>query len=135
MAAEVPKEKKSVSSHVGFKEDVDVRVITTDRREREVVKDKVAKLRKPDTSTPVVIPIELDEKEKKVREKLTGCIRAEKRIYPDYARMYGCGKSVIPLSEYHLDEDDDEKFFDKPPVRVIRAHAPDPSWFTISLKP
>lgn len=132
MAAEVPKEKKSVS-HIGFKEEVDMRVITTDRRDREVVKDKVVKLRKPDRSTPVVVPVVLDEKEKKIREQLTGCIRAEKKIYPDYARMYGCGKSVLPLSEYHLDHLEDD--FDKPPVRIIRAHPPDPYWFTISPKP
>ena len=129
MSIEVPKKK------VVFKEEVEKRIITTGSEEEEVV-DKKVKLHAPDMSKPVYIPVEYDKEEKEVREKLVGCIPAFKKRRPDFARMYGCGKSVVPLDKMpSIEELEEDKWFDEPPKRVIVAHPVDQNWFTISSKP
>lgn len=86
-------------------------------------------LKGPDMSKPIFSPVEYTPEEKAQRKLLSGCIRAEKRPQPDFARMYGCGKSVRVIECTDDDDDDDDLLFSKP-VRVIQARAPSAMWFS-----
>jgi len=125
---------------VCFCEDVNVREFTQSDPSDTEGCDFVMRLKKGDFSRPVIEAVKLSPEEEAIRSKLVGCIRAEKRVRPDFGKMYGCGKR-LRSDDYedeedydsYDDEDEDEdieKILATKPVRTIQAHAPSACWFT-----
>jgi len=125
-------EKRKTSGRVSFKETVEIREDVFDEDTDSLTHfSKDASLSKGDFSKPIYVPIEMSEEERQIRSRLVGALPAERRIGHDFARMYGCGKSVRSCEPTEPEEDDDdiEAILNTKPVREIQAHAPSAFWF------
>jgi len=119
-------------SKVSFSETVKVREIFQDEdSDKEEQVDSITDLKEGDFTSPTIIPIKYSPEEEAMRSKLTGCLPAEVRVCHDFAKMYGCGKTIRSMDIDMIDDDDDDDdFLNSEPVRVIEAHAPSSFWFT-----
>jgi len=130
-------------NHVSFNDAVSMRVVyyssdeeedddkedQTQKGQDEENVDSVVELKKEDNSTPVYEAVKFDPEEEAIRSQLVGCICATKRKRPNFAQMYGCGKSLSGDDDCNLSSDDEDFEFSEP-ARVIVACAPSESWFS-----
>jgi len=127
----IPSSSSSSSSkpHVSFNNAVNFRLVyytnsnsseEEDETETEESDDSVIELKKPDCSRPVVENIQLSDEEEAIRKRLDGVIPATRRLRPNFAAMYGCGRSISndDSDDEMLDDEDDDCDFDHP-ARVI----------------
>jgi len=124
--------KSGKGSRVSFNETVKVREFFMEDDDSEVeIEDSEKSLQKGDFSVPVIQPVKFSPEEEEIRSHLVGVLPAEKRIRHDFARMYGCGKSIRSCSPVDVDDDDEDidKILSSAPVMEIQAHAPSSFWF------
>lgn len=116
---------------VTFCDDVQYRQVYMDENsdDEDEIEDTHQPLKRGDYSTPCVAPVSLSEEERRVRSRLVGALPAEKRIRHDFARMYGCGRTIRTCAPIDLDDIDIDKILKTQPVREIHAHAPSAFWF------
>jgi len=125
-------------NHVSFNDSVAVRVVYCNsddeesEKEEERIDDSVIELKEEDNSTPFIEPVKFDPAEEAIRSQLVGCICATRRKKHDFARMYGCGKSIgsDDCDEDSASEDEDNDTAIKEPVRVIVACDASSAWFS-----
>jgi len=124
--------KRRTKGRVSFNETVKVRKDYFDEDSESLTHtSEDVSLSKGDFSKPVYVAVELSEEERKIRSQLVGALPAERRLGHDFARMYGCGKTIRSASPSEPEETDDdiEAILAAKPVREIQAHAPSAFWF------
>jgi len=99
------------SGKVSFCETVTYRIVSYDEEsDKDSHVDSVIRLKKGDYSKPLPPSV--------------------KRARHDFAKIYGCGKTIRTFDDVDLDSGDDEAFLNSEPAKVIEAHAPSAFWFS-----
>jgi len=132
---------EDTKGHVSFNTSVSMRIVYCDSDDSddddkddmadEENEDSIVDLKKEDNSKPIMEPVHFDAEEEAIRSQLVGCICATRRKKPNFAEMYGCGKSLRTDDDDSNSCDDDDDFEFTEPPRVIVACAPSASWFTL----